>query len=129
MYVNIFRNWINSCHCFCTICKMWIIQRWETIVILQCCQIPCKYFWIISCHQLKCLLFKKGQNLEVQVFFINKKYTIFVQFCSNFQGLIRPWVGQSLKVWAKSDKNCRFFINGEKNLHCYILTFLIQQTF
>ena len=57
---------------------------------------------------LKCLLFKKGQNVEVQIFFIiNKKFTFFVQL----------------------DKNCRFFINGEKNLHFYILTFLKQQTF
>ena len=79
---------------------------------------------------VKCLLFKKGQNVEVQVFFtINKKSTFFVQFCSNFQGLTRPWIDQSLKVWAKLDKNCRFFINGEKNLHFYILTFLKQQTF
>ena len=38
---------------------------------------------------IKCLLFKKGQNVEVQVFFtINKKSTIFVRFYSNFQGLI-----------------------------------------
>ena len=80
--------------------------------------------------ELKCLLFKKGQNVEVQVFFtINKKSTIFVQFCSNFQELIYPWAGQTLKVWAKSVKKCRFFINGEKNLHFYILTFLKQQTF
>ena len=72
-------------------------------------------------------MFKKGQNVALQIFFtINEKSTILVQFCSNFQGLTRPWVDQSLKVWAKSDKNCKFFINGEKNLHCYILTFLIQ---
>ena len=80
--------------------------------------------------QLKSLLLKKGQNVEVQIFFtINKTSTIFVQFCSNFQDLFYPWVDQSLKVWVKSDKNCRFFVNGEKNLHFYILTFLKQQTF
>ena len=79
---------------------------------------------------LKCLLLKKGQNVEVQILFtINKTSTIFVQFCSNFQDLFYPWVDQSLKVWVKSDKNCRFFVNGEKNLHFYILTFLKQQTF
>ena len=38
-------------------------------------------------------------------------------------------MGQTLKVLAKSDKKCRFFINGEKNLHFYILTSLKQQTF
>ena len=74
---------------------------------------------------IKCLLFKKGQNVEVQVFFtIYKKSTIFVRFYSNFQGLIYPWAGQTLKVWAKLDKNCGFFVNGEENLHFYILTFL-----
>ena len=73
-------------------------------------------------------MIKKGQNVEVQIFFtINEKSTIFVQFCSNFQGLTNPWVWQSLKVWAKSDKKCRFLIYGERNLHFYILTFLKQQ--
>ena len=43
---------------------------------------------------------------------INEKVTIFIWFCSNFQKLIIPWVGQYLKVWTKLDKNCRFFMNG-----------------
>ena len=53
----------------------------------------------LQLYQLKCLLFKKGQNVEVQVFFtINKKSTIFVQFCSNFQGLIYPLACQTLEI-------------------------------
>jgi len=43
---------------------------------------------------------------------IYKKSTIFVQFCSNFEDLTYPLKDQSLKVWAKSDKNCGFFINS-----------------
>ena len=40
---------------------------------------------------LKCLMFKKDQNVEVQVFFtINKKSTIFGRFYSN-QGQDKPW--------------------------------------
>ena len=43
---------------------------------------------------------------------MNEKSTIFVQFCSNFERLTNPLDDQSMKVWAKSDKNCGFFING-----------------
>jgi len=32
---------------------------------------------------------------------INEKSTIFARFCSNFQKLIIPWVGQYLKVGQK----------------------------
>ena len=49
--------------------------------------------------EVKCLMFKKGQNVEVQVFSPNiKNLHFFVRFCSNFQGLNCPWVDQSLKV-------------------------------
>ena len=49
----------------------------------------------------------------MQIFFtINEKSTIFVQFCSNFEDLTYPLKDQSLKVWAKSDKNCGFFVNS-----------------
>ena len=52
-------------------------------------------------------------NLEFRKFTdINKKSSISVQFCSYFQGLIYPLVGQSLKVWTKLDQNCGFSINS-----------------
>ena len=47
---------------------------------------------------------------------INEKSTILVQFCSYFQGLTASWVGKFLKVWAKLDNNCGFFIN---NIYCW----------
>ena len=46
---------------------------------------------------------------------INEKSTIFGWFCSILQGLIHPWCGQSLKVWAKLVKNYTIFINSNKS--------------
>ena len=70
-----------------------------------------------------------GKRDIIWKFTINKKSTIFFQFCSNFQRLIYPWVDQSLKVWAKSDKNCGFFINGEfsDTISFYLNLFCVPQ--
>ena len=43
---------------------------------------------------------------------INEKSSILVQLYSNFQRLIHLRCGQSIKVCAKLDKDCGFFING-----------------
>ena len=64
---------------------------------------------------LKCLMFKNGRYVEVQVFFtINKKSTIFVRFCSNFQRLQLVMSELNPESLSKIGQNCRFFINGEK---------------
>ena len=40
-----------------------------------------------------------------------KTFTILLQFYSNFQEMTHPRSSQSLKVWGKLIKNCRFFIS------------------
>ena len=46
------------------------------------------------------IMYIPGQA-NLQFILISAKFRIFDQFCSNFQGLIHSWCGQSLKVWAK----------------------------
>ena len=54
--------------------------------------------------------YRPGQaNYKFQLSMLNEKSTIFVQFCSNFQGLTHPI---SLKVWAKMHENCGLFTNS-----------------
>ena len=43
---------------------------------------------------------------------INEKFTIFVQFWSNFVKRPHGWVSQLDKVWRRLHQNCGFFTNS-----------------
>ena len=89
-------NWWIGLHCLCT---LKLIFKADDIA--KCCL--GFYFVLLQTWAPQC---------EIATFYaIDEKFRIFVQFSLNFQGMTAPWMGQSLKVWAKLIKNCGFFID------------------